>query len=235
MATFRRPFLAVAASLMMAGCSVFGIRSGTGEVPYTVVDRVGEAVEIREYPARVVADTLVEGRDTEEASRIAFRILFDYISGANAGGAKIAMTAPVATERQQIAMTAPVQTSTGDVGETGQEKGRWFGMRFFLPASFTLERAPKPTDPRVQLILVPAETLAVLRFSGSRRAELVADRQAELLNALDGSSWRVTGAPVAFFYDPPWTVAFLRRNEVAVAVNPPGPASLMPERFQPIN
>ncbi|PRC49286.1 heme-binding protein, partial [Mycobacterium sp. ITM-2017-0098] len=27
--------------------------------------------------------------------------------------------------------------------------------------------------------------------------------------------------PVAWFYDPPWTLPFRRRNEVAVAVTPP--------------
>jgi hypothetical protein len=223
--TILQALLAAAASLLIAGCSVFGIRSGTEEVPYAVIERVGEDIEIRQYPTRVVADTVIDGSDGDQARSDAFRRLFDYISGANQSGTKIAMTAPVATEREQIAMTAPVQTS---VAAGGQGKGGWFGMGFFLPASYTLDTAPVPTDSRVRLIALPPETLAVLRFSGSRAADAVAARQKALLDALAGSGWRAEGEPVAFFYDPPWTLAFLRRNEVAVAVKPVGTAVLSP-------
>lgn len=229
--TISRLVLATAAGLLITGCSVFGVRSGTEEVTYTVVDRIGETVEIRHYPARVAADTVVDGSDGEQARSDAFRRLFDYISGANQSSTTIAMTAPVATEREQIAMTAPVQTATA----AGGGKGGWFGMRFFLPASYTLDNAPKPTDPQVRLREVPPETLAVLRFSGSRDTEAVAARQKALLEALAGSSWQAQGAPVAFFYDPPWTLAFLRRNEVAVAVIPAGPAPLTPQGSSRIN
>lgn len=41
-----------------------------------------------------------------------------------------------------------------------------------------------------------------------------------LQQGLDGTNWTPSGAPVAYFYDPPWTLPFLRRNEVAVPVAP---------------
>jgi hypothetical protein len=69
---------------------------------------------------------------------------------------------------------------------------------------------------------VPGEELAVLRFSGSTGAAAVAAREAELARVLEGSPWRAAGEPVALFYDPPWTLPFLRRNEVAVRVEPRG-------------
>ena len=93
-------------------------------------------------------------------------------------------------------------------------------MRFFLPSSLTLETAPAPTDPRVQLAVVPENTLAVLRFSGSRRPSAVAERSEELLGVLADSKWQPGGRPFTLFYDPPWTLSFLRRNEVAVSVAP---------------
>jgi len=46
--------------------------------------------------------------------------------------------------------------------------------------------------------------------------------EAFLARALEGSPWIAVGEPVALFYDPPWTLPFLRRNEVAVRVEPRG-------------
>ena len=83
-----------------------------------------------------------------------------------------------------------------------------------MPAQWTLASLPVPNDPAVELVAVPAATYAVLRFTGSTSAEAVAPRRAELASALAGSGWVARGEPVAWFYDPPWTIPFLRRNEV---------------------
>jgi hypothetical protein len=65
---------------------------------------------------------------------------------------------------------------------------------------------------------VAAETLAVLRFTGDRRRTAVIARTGELLNTLHDKKLRPKGEPVAWFCDPPWTVPWLRRNEVAVPI-----------------
>ena len=67
---------------------------------------------------------------------------------------------------------------------------------------------------------LPPETVAVLRFSGTPSPDAVAARTGELVKALAASAWQPAGAPVAWFYDPPWTIPSLRRNEVAVPVSP---------------
>lgn len=200
--------------LFLAGCSVFGIRSGYEQAAYTVIDRIGESVEVRQYRPQLVAEVRVEATDEDSGRSAAFRVLFDYISGANRTQEKVAMTTPVetGTASEKIAMTVPVETGA-------QDQGRSI-MRFFLPANYTLKTAPQPTDPCVVLREVPERTLAVLRFSGSTRAESV-DRQTAILEAtIAGSNWRTSGAPAAMFYDPPWTLPFLRRNEVSVPVAP---------------
>lgn len=200
--------------LFVAGCSVFGIRSGYEQAAYTVIDRIGESVEVRQYRPQLVAEVRVEATDEDSGRSAAFRVLFDYISGANRTQEKVAMTTPVetGTASEKIAMTVPVETGA-------QDQGRSI-MRFFLPANYTLKTAPQPTDPRVILREVPERTLAVLRFSGSTRAENV-DRQTAILETtIAGSNWRTSGAPAAMFYDPPWTLPFLRRNEVSVPVAP---------------
>jgi hypothetical protein len=106
-------------------------------------------------------------------------------------------------------MTAPVAVAAGEGGLL---------MRFFMPAAYTRDTLPRPTDPRVRIVEVPAGTVAVLRYTGSTSPRAAAARAADLLASLEGSGWRATGAPTNLFYDPPWTVPFLRRNEVAVPV-----------------
>ena len=203
-------------TILLTGCSVFGIRSGTEQPAYQVVAELGEAVEVRRYGPRLAAEVEVEAGD--EARNAAFRILANYIFGDNRAREEIAMTAPVEiakdSEGETIAMTAPVETARGD--------GR-LTMRFFLPAAFTEANVPRPTDPRVRILTVPGETLAVRRFTGWHGPDDVEAEEARLRAtldgaALDGVAWRPAGEAVAFFYDPPWTIPFLRRNEVALPV-----------------
>jgi hypothetical protein len=107
-------------------------------------------------------------------------------------------------------MTAPVAQAATPGGASV--------IRFFMPDEWTLDTLPRPNDPAVTLVPVPAETVAVLRFTGDRSPETVAARTADMERALEDTTWRPAGTPVAWFYDPPWTIPFLRRNEVAVPV-----------------
>jgi len=187
---------------------IVGVR--TAETPaYEVATTLGE-VEIRRYGPRAAAETLVEGMAEEAARGEGFRRLAGYIFGANKGAAKLAMTAPVVQiEGARIAMTAPVATT---------RQGAGFVVRFLLPGSVSAEAAPEPNDRRVRIVPVPPQTVAVLRFAGSTSTEPVAERKRALLAALEKTAWRAEGEVEAWFYDPPWTLPPLRRNEVAVGV-----------------
>jgi SOUL heme-binding protein len=197
--------LAVAASVMAAPA-----RADTEEPRYTVVDKIG-VLEVRQYGPRLAAEVVVQG-DEEDARSNGFRPLADYIFGNNTAQAKIAMTAPVAQERsEKIAMTAPVSQT---------REGTGWRVRFFMPAKYTRETLPRPNNPAVQIVELPGETMAVLRFSNSRSTEAVATQAAALLRGVEASRWVVAGAPVTWLYDPPWTLPFFRRNEVAVPVKP---------------
>ncbi len=57
------------------------------------------------------------------------------------------------------------------------------------------------------------------RPAGRRNQEVVA-RAGELLKTLQDNGIEPKGEPQAWFYDPPWTLPMLRRNEIAVAVDP---------------
>lgn len=207
---------AVAAALLTTACSTVGDRSGTEEPAYTEVERIGD-IQIRTYGERIAAETMVTG-SSEAARNRGFQRLAGYIFGGNEARTSIAMTAPVAQGTdasrsggsQSIAMTAPVAQAPAD-GD------RWM-IQFFMPSEYTMATLPVPRDPTVVLTVVPAETYAVLRFSGLGSARTVATKQAELEAGLAGSAWVSRGEPVVWFYDPPWTLPPARRNEVAVRV-----------------
>jgi hypothetical protein len=143
-------------------------------------------------------------------------LLFDYISGANQADAEIAMTVPVETTSgsQKIEMTAPVETQVDGTGSTT--------MRFFLPSRFTAETAPQPTDDRVRIVTIPEQSFAVLTFSGSRSEQAVSAKEEELRATLATLGVDAEATARAFFYDPPWTLPWFRRNEVAIEVTSVG-------------
>ena len=196
-------------TVFLSACSVVGIRAGTEEPHYDVVERVGDA-ELRAYAPWLAAETVVSG-SAEAARGEGFRRLAGYIFGGNAGGSRIAMTAPVAQADagagQRIEMTAPVAQAPVGAG---------WSIRFFLPAD--IADPPAPRDARVRIVTVPGETVAVLRFSGVASDGAIAAQRTRLLGLLAPGAWVPSGPPVTWFYDPPWTLPPLRRNEVAVPV-----------------
>lgn len=196
----------MAAIALLSGCSVFGIRSGYEELNYEVIENFG-GIEIRRYPQRLVAEVMdMKDKNTE------FMTLFRYIAGANSSRTKVAMTSPVQVKNQgeKITMTAPVETSPAKEGK--------FSMRFFLPKTLNIDTAPKPTSPNIKVYSLPEETYAVLRYSGNSSQDYFIQQRAQLFQKLVISNWKAV-APASFLgYDPPFTIPFLRRNEVAVQV-----------------
>jgi hypothetical protein len=173
--------------------------------------------ELRRYAPMIVAETFVQG-DLSEASGEGFRVIAGYIFGNNvsvrgAGSEKVAMTAPVTMEAasEKIAMTAPVTT------EAGASEG--YRMHFVMPSAYTLETLPRPRDTRVRLREIPAQRMAVVRFSGFAGEEKVRERTNDLLEWLRTEGLKAAGAPQLARYDPPWTLPFLRRNEVMVPLD----------------
>ncbi len=204
--------MSLASALLATGCSVVGIRSGTEEPRYRVVETLGR-LQIRDYQPRLAAETTVAG-DEYSARGAGFRRLAGFIFGGNHSGASIAMTAPVAqSQGAAIAMTAPVD-------QQQVAPGQW-QIRFFMPSKYTVASLPQPNDPAVRIVMVPEQTIGVYRYTGSIDAASVAAAQQELLRLLQGSGWVAAGPPMTWFYDPPWTLPFLRRNEAVVPVHKP--------------
>jgi hypothetical protein len=181
----------------------------TEEPAFTLVKAKGEFA-IRDYPGLVAAEVTVTGERKDAASK-GFRLLAGYIFGGNTRRQSIAMTAPVTQQAisEKIAMTAPVMQTGGN--------GAWV-IRFIMPKGATLETLPTPNDPKVQLRQLPAQRMAVVRFSGLARQDDV-DAQTEALTAfIAAEGLHASGPPSLAQYDPPWTLWFRRRNEVMIPV-----------------
>jgi hypothetical protein len=204
----------IAGQVAESALSIVGIRVGTEEPKHTS-EKLINGVELRRYGPRIAAETTVASAEDDARSE-GFRRLAGYIFGKNHRDDKIAMTAPVAQSKagQKIAMTAPVAQSA-----SGAATGEGWVIRFFMPSKWTMEMLPKPNDDRVRLSEVPAETFAVLSFSGDRGPRAVEARTAELMETLRATGFEASGGPTAWFYDPPWTLPFRRRNEIAVPVS----------------
>jgi hypothetical protein len=112
-------------------------------------------------------------------------------------------------------MTAPVvQSPAGG--------GAWT-ITFYMPQKYTVATLPKPSHPGIEIHQLPAALDAVYRFSGIPGLKAVDHARSLLLRELSNSAWQITGDPVTWFYDPPWTLPWCRRNEVAVPVAPRNP------------
>lgn len=163
------------------------------EPRYELVRALGD-IEIRQYEASIQAVTILpDSSGTSEG----FRRLAGFIFGGN-------------EREQKIAMTAPVQETLGVDTPT---------MAFTMPAQYRLEQLPTPADGRVILQDVPARTVAVVSFSGWATGGRVARYEQVLRETLKDHSIGTRGNSTLNQYNPPWTLPFLRRNEIMVEVS----------------
>lgn len=181
----------------LAFCTMFAgafivLNAQAIEEPAYSIQRAWEAeqIEIRSYAPRIMAVTAMDNGNDD-----GFRVLAGYIFGGNA-------------EEQKIAMTAPVQQTMN-----GSEE-----MAFMMPAEYALTDLPDPDDERVAFREAPAYTAAVIRFSGWATSEKADANWQKLRSFLIAEGIDIAGDPTLNQYNPPWTLPFMRRNEIIVPV-----------------
>ncbi|MBU5617898.1 heme-binding protein [Psychrobacter sp. TAE2020] len=206
-----------------------GEAMATEESNYAIFNKT-EDFELRRYDPQIIAQTWVSG-DQKQAGNKGFRILADYIFGNNTApsgeSSKISMTTPVKMQPQsssnnssnnrnsdksgseKIAMTAPVSMQKAQQ----QNDGKW-RVRFVMPNKYTMQTLPKPNNPAVSIIEVPAKTYGVIKFSGLTGSKKVAAKTAELEAWMQNLN--IVGTAEMARYNPPWTLPFMRRNEIMI-------------------
>jgi hypothetical protein len=195
--------------------SIIGIRKGTEEVPYTIIENFSN-FEVRQYGNRLVIETLMRNSDDLSESN-GFGTLASFIFGKNNKHEKIAMTAPVEVRPNEHCMNEPNEKQASllkSVGSGGMI------MRFTLPHDLKEEDIPKPLNKNVNVTKAEPEMFATLKFSGGWSEASFKEHSELLLQELaKHSKYFATGPVISMRYDPPWTISCFRRNEVAVRVD----------------
>ena len=183
------------------------------EPKFTLLEK-DKDFELRLYAPKIIAEVLVNGTLQESSSK-GFRLIADFIFGNNTAQSgkseNISMTAPISVEAsaEKISMTAPVGVQQANDG---------WKVYFVMPSQYTLETLPKPNNPLVNIKQIPEQRFAMIRFSGLVNEEKMRKKVSELEKWLDSKKLKSIGQPELARYNPPWTLPFLRRNEVMLEI-----------------
>lgn len=175
--------------VMTASCSAGLSRKGYEEASHKVIQSEGP-IELREYPELQLVQT--EMKDSRDGG---FMRLFRYIDEGNVREEKIAMTTPVFVEM-----------------ENKKRK-----MAFVLPSDMKASEVPAPISPKVSHIKTKPGLFATYRYNG--RVDVSPKEVYDKLEAwMKENGYVQEGDEVHAFYDPPWTPAPMRRNELLIPV-----------------
>ena len=199
----------IIALILIVGVLAGPVMSDVEKPDYKVIQSE-QNIEIRKYEPMIIAEVEVDGK-REDAIGDGFRLLADYIFGNNTVQQVISMTAPVQQkENQKIAMTAPVQQ---------QSMGKSWRMSFVMPSKYSMDSLPVPNNNRVRLKEILTKKFVVIEFSGTNSSENVTEHENQLMNYIEANQIKINGSPKYAFYNPPWSLPFLRRNEVMIEIN----------------
>lgn len=167
-------------------------------------------IQIRQYPPMLLASVTVSG-ERQTAITNGFRLIADYIFGnnklPNQQSENIAMTAPVLQQSShKIAMTAPVMQQLAQNNE--------WQVSFVMPSKYSLQNIPKPNNSEVRLHEIIAQRVVVIKFSGSITNQNLQKHLNKLNDYIHKTQLKVVGEPRYAFYNPPWTLPMMRRNEI---------------------
>ncbi|MEJ2492594.1 MAG: heme-binding protein [Desulfuromonadales bacterium] len=184
------------------------------EPKYQVIEIFAD-FELRQYEPYVVAETFVTGEFSDVGSP-AFRRLFAYISEDDRPQGKIAMTTPV------IQQPASPVAASGNQEDSDSKEAKSYRFAFVMPEDYTLESLPLPENTAVTLREVPARLMAVRRYSGTWSEARYRQNEKRLLDAIRAQGLDRVGEPLFARYNAPFSLWFLRRNEVLVEIRPQG-------------
>ena len=199
----------IIALILVVGVLAGPVMSNVEKPDYKVIQSE-QNIEIRQYEPMIIAEVEVDGK-REDAIRDGFRLIADYIFGNNTVEQNISMTTPVQQkENQKIAMTSPVQQ---------QFAGKSWQISFVMPSKYNMDSLPVPNNNRVRLKEILTKKFVVIKFSGSNSNENVIGHENQLMNFIEANQINIIGSPKYAFYNAPWTLPFLRRNEVMIEIN----------------
>ena len=175
-------------------CQVMAIE----EPDFKILVDEGE-LEIRSYDEYLVAETAVEG-SFDTASRKGFRRVAGYIFGENKNSIG---------QSEKIQMTAPVTVKPDNEG--------WM-LHFVMPSNYDMSQLPVPNNNSILLKKIEAHHAAVISFSGFTTDAKIQDKTEELKIWLKKKDFKIAGPQQIARYNDPFTLPWLRRNEIIFKV-----------------
>jgi hypothetical protein len=188
----------------------------TEEPKFSIIEK-SEPFELRAYAPQLIAEVKVEG-DLDTASSQGFRLIAAFIFGQNQVSEKISMTVPVGIETAQstkIAMTVPVGIEASK--DSAKGINQWV-FSFVMPSEYTMATLPKPLNPLVTIRELPAQKRAAITFSGFYNDAKVLEKTKALEEWVKSKQWQTIGSPQFARYNPPWSIPFMRRNEILITL-----------------
>ena len=196
--------------IVTIGFASVGLFMSNVEQPkYEVIESQGN-IEIRQYQPMIIAEIAIED-NRKEAIKSGFKILASYIFGNNKSKKNVSMTAPVRQQsNEKISMTAPVSQQ--------KVQGAW-RISFVMPSQYSIDTIPVPNNEGISIKKIDSKKYAVLKFSGMNSDKNINFHEIKLKKYLSENKIQAISSSIYAFYNPPWTLPFLRRNEIMIEVN----------------
>jgi hypothetical protein len=158
-----------------------------------------------------IPSTLVERRPTYEVHRVPAHVVAS-MPVASKGEARSEAEHAL---RDYLADIAPRAALVSEA-HGGYPNALWA----FLPTSFTGSTAPRPQDPHIRLIDVPARTMAVVSLWGWIDQAKVDAAEATLRATLTYDKRITFGSASLVGYSPSWAPSFLRHSVLMIPIHP---------------
>ena len=157
---------------------------------YKVLLKEGK-YEVRQYEAFNTSSVV----ESNLKGNSGFGVLFSYISGNNKDSQKMSMTVPVINTFEDEDMT----------------------MEFVVPSMFK-ENVPTPNNEQMKIKHYPEQFRASLTFSGNANKASVDKHKEMLIRWVKKKNFNVIGQYRLARYNTPFSLPFLRRNEVMIDI-----------------
>ena len=162
----------------------------SSETNFTLIKQE-ENFAIRHYDGFI----LVKANGSEEYKKKAndiFGKLFDYIQGNNQKNVEIAMTVPV------------LRSYHNEI----------WNMSFIMPEYLDFSQIPQPNDKSLIIKSVNNFKAIIIEFSGRINEKNINDNKVILQDYAARQNIELTDKYYVAIYNPPWTLPFMRRNEI---------------------
>ncbi len=186
--------------------------------------------EIREYEQGFVFAEVIKKNNRKSALYESFVILSEYIFTKH----EFVKTCQndLIKEYKSISMTAPViqymynqenNQENQEINDLSIENNdQTWGVRFIMPSEFNINPKALPTPKTTEINIIDqtgSQKFLCLLFNGNANNQVILEKIYELKNFIKINSIKTKNNNIYIsFYNPPWTIPSLKRNELWIEI-----------------